>query len=148
MTDLATLEDYELRFGQTCKASGRGSETLMHFPCPFCAAPDWYVVPTFEFGREEMDAHYCVECGRSARFLFSSDARGTRVAELVQCSGSPAPEWMPSSPRREDDQVVIESEGRLTTPAKTNARLRTRAKRLGPPPKKGKLKRSPPKPKT
>ena len=141
MTDLATLEDYELRFGQHRKVSGRGEDALCRFPCPFCAAPDWYVVPALEFGRGEMEPHYCIECERSARFLFSADRLDQSVnAELVQCSGPPTPEWM-KQPRREGDQAVVESAGRLTPVKELPRKLRTPPRQIEAP-KDGKLKRT------
>ena len=124
MTDPATMEEYNERFHAAYRLRGSGEETRVSFPCAFCAEPDWYEIRLVDFG-QYMGAHYCIGCGRSARFVFRDLANGVQ-AELVQCSGPDAPEWMVPTPRREDrHEEPGRSEGYLLPPPPLAPRLRT-----------------------
>lgn len=87
----ATRDEYLARFAANQKVSGFGAETTQHFPCPFCAAPDWLVSRILEVETKIQQDTRCAECGRSAKALVQKDLvhGGTRI-ELVQISGPDA----------------------------------------------------------
>lgn len=94
-----TREEYEARFFRHAGTEGFGVEGVtQHFPCPFCAAADWYVVKLLEFGQDSPELT-CEECGRSGRLLFVRDATGASM-EMVQTGGDDPPEWLDPPPRR------------------------------------------------
>lgn len=45
-----SLDEYNHRYSQNFRVTGFGLDVTNHFPCPFCAAPDWYVVKLLDFG--------------------------------------------------------------------------------------------------
>jgi hypothetical protein len=137
MTDLASLDAYELRFKENCRVTGYQEDSVVHFPCPFCAARDWWVTPAVEIGLHRMEPHYCVGCDRASYLVFP-DEDGRRTAVLVQSSGPAPPEWMPVIPPSDAAAAVMAvSAGRLEMPGKKRPRLRTPPKTVTP--KKNKL---------
>lgn len=87
---------FERRFKAAYRLSGAGLDVAVHYPCPFCAAPEWLVQPVFATRLDHGPETTCVECGRSARFLTDAPGPGSVTVELVQTGGPPPPEWVPA----------------------------------------------------
>jgi hypothetical protein len=100
MSEPANEKEYLKRFDDAQKVSGWGAEVKTHFPCPFCAAPDWLMhrVTDFEYATMKAGAE-CKECGRTAKFLIAR-AGGSLQAECVQTGGPDQPEWLTPKIRR------------------------------------------------
>jgi hypothetical protein len=94
MSEPATVEEYAERYHASWRVSGYGIEGVTnHFPCPFCAAPDWLVVRVIDF-EQTTDPIECSECGRSARHVFDRGDGGVLMS-VVQTDGPDPPEWVP-----------------------------------------------------
>jgi hypothetical protein len=88
-----SAEEYRKKFDDNQHMSGQFLETTMHMPCPFCAAPEFWVFKILEIERVLGADMKCNECHRGARALFKRD-RGGVSFEIVQVSGSAQPEWL------------------------------------------------------
>jgi len=96
--------EYLARFAANQKITGFGSEVKTHFPCPFCAAPDWMIHPITDglAGYPVIRAiHHCGECGRSARVNLQNDGAGISF-EFVQTGGDDQPDWLQPQMRRDN----------------------------------------------
>lgn len=93
MAEPTTREEYEARYLENYQVTGYGVEGVTnHFPCPFCAAPDWYVVRVVDFG-EPTDPIDCKACGRAARFWVNREG-GTTTMGMFQTAGDDPPTWV------------------------------------------------------
>jgi hypothetical protein len=100
MADPATVEDYNSRFKDSYRVSGTGFQTTVHFPCPFCAAPDWMVVPLLAFEDRSQQEHVCKECQRGAKHLVHRERESVSVTmTLVQTKGADIPAYLPKIER-------------------------------------------------
>lgn len=107
MSAPTTSEEYTARFSLNMRTSGCGVRGVtQHFPCPFCAAPDWYVVKIIDFGpppnvygATEAGPFTCAECGRSGKFIHNRQP-GSVTSEFVQTGGDDPPPFMTPPPRR------------------------------------------------
>lgn len=103
----ANMNEYNERFLTNMQVTGYGiTGTTQHMPCPFCAAPDWYVVKLMDFGHTS-DPLTCGECGRTAQLLYAKIDGGSTM-ELVQTDGPDAPEWLQPPPRRAEIVAQVE----------------------------------------
>lgn len=98
-SDPNNLKEYEAKFRENASVRGYGMEVTQHFPCPFCANPDWLVMPIIEFPPESERDITCEACGRTARMLSSRTGEGMKM-ELVQTGGEDPPAWLEPAPRR------------------------------------------------
>jgi predicted RNA-binding Zn-ribbon protein involved in translation (DUF1610 family) len=101
MAEPASKEEYEQLYLENYQVTGRGIEGVTnHFPCPFCAAPDWHVVRVIDFG-ESAGPFHCEACGRAARIVVTRDGAialagaGVTAMTIRQTAGPDAPEWVP-----------------------------------------------------
>lgn len=107
MTEPVSMDAYVERFMANQRASGFGFDVTQHFPCPFCAAADWFVVKIADFAPPQEPGTYrspettCGECGRSGQFVSTRDSNGGVTAEMVQTGGDDPPDWLQPAPRRE-----------------------------------------------
>lgn len=89
-----SIDDYNKRFMANQKISGGGIGNVhMSMPCPFCAAPDFWVYELLEMEEVVKKPATCQECGRSAVMLFTYGPGPSKLMELVQVSGDDPPEW-------------------------------------------------------
>lgn len=125
--DLKSFEEYSDKFNQNMRTSGRFTSTTMHLPCPWCAEPDYMVVPLVNTPQVMSMPTLCKNCGRTGKTVYYHDdlsyqqggppedmGVAGRVAlmgdvgnsgpgytfEFVQTDGDDPPEWMPLKPRR------------------------------------------------
>jgi hypothetical protein len=103
--DASTREEYEARFHAAQKVSGRGINTTQHFPCPFCAAPDWLVTQILLLGTSGTKSRPCASCGRSARFEFTRTPSSITF-RLVQTAGDDPAPYLAGMSRREGEGAV------------------------------------------
>lgn len=101
-TEPVSRQEYELRYMDNYKITGFGLDgTTNHFPCPFCAHPEWKVVRVIDFGVPEKpgvyhsDPYECECCGRAARYVTTREAGGALTTRVEQTAGPDAPEWVP-----------------------------------------------------
>jgi hypothetical protein len=95
MPQPTSKEDYEARFHENQKMTGRFFETTMHMPCPFCAAPEFMVYKILEVTEIIAQEHICSECRRGCRAIITRETGGISF-EFVQTQGDPPPEWVPA----------------------------------------------------
>lgn len=95
-----SLDEYNHRYSQNFRVTGFGLDVTNHFPCPFCAAPDWYVVRLLDFGRDSPNLT-CRHCGRSGQLQYAELVGGGSHMRFVQTGGDDAPEWLTPAPQRE-----------------------------------------------
>lgn len=96
MTDLGSKDEYEAAYMRNLRLTGYGIEVTHHFPCPFCAMPNWYVVKLIDFA-QSTDSIECRNCERSARFIYRSFRDGSSIS-LVQTGGPKPPAWLDPPP--------------------------------------------------
>ena len=93
MPEPTSMEELAKRQTENYKVSGYGVEGVTNsFPCPFCGAPDWYVVKVLDFGQTSPSIK-CEECGRSAKYIVSVEGGGKAI-QVVQTGGPAQPDWM------------------------------------------------------
>jgi hypothetical protein len=92
--------EYEARYAANTKLSGRGLDTTMHVPCPFCGAAD-FIVHRIVDTREALSAGaVCAECKRGARAEFHvRDGGATTTVGLMQTCGDDPPAFLTHIPR-------------------------------------------------
>jgi hypothetical protein len=100
MVEPRTADEYQQRFQASHRITGYGAEVETHMPCPWCAAPDWQVLPIVDVAGALQREATCVECGRAGRMVFAVNEPGHQEAELVQTGGPDAPGWLTPAPRR------------------------------------------------
>lgn len=103
-TDPKDFAEYQKLVWANQKITGFGADVKTHFPCPFCAAPEWLVQPITD-GIDDYPimkaGATCQNCGRSAKFIFKR-GHGSLEFELVQSGGPAAPDWLEPKIRRID----------------------------------------------
>lgn len=97
-----THEEYLARTHANTKITGYGMEVRSHYPCPFCAAPNWAEHLLMEMKEVMSKPHICSECGRSAKLIFT-EAPGSTSFEMVQTGGPPPPAYFTHNMRRVED---------------------------------------------
>lgn len=90
-----TLDEYNKRFVESQKITGRGLDVTMHLPCPFCACPDFMVYKILEMEQVCKNEAICVECGRGAKMLFTYSGGHAIGLEVVQTRGEEQPDFLP-----------------------------------------------------
>lgn len=101
------LKEYEEKYELSYRTSGHGAGTVLHFPCPFCAAPEWYEVRADQYPTATSPLR-CTECNRSARFTLDVNPRdNTQTVELLQVDGPDAPSYLDPAPRRENPEPDV-----------------------------------------
>ena len=95
-----SYQDYERLFFKHSKLSGTGLETAQHYPCPFCAAPDWAIVRVLDV-QLLSEKRVCKNCQRGGRARFSNPLGGIAF-EFVQTSGPVPPDWLKPEIEREE----------------------------------------------
>lgn len=94
------MDDYNKMFMENAKVTGYGiAEVTQHIPCPFCAAPDYFVILVVNAHAELAEEKTCSECGRSGKNLIKRSANSSAF-EFVQTGGDDPPEWLEPPPRR------------------------------------------------
>ncbi len=106
MADPETREAYEERFAANQRVSGQFIDTRTHFPCPFCAAPDWFAPRIIELETKGQGEHICSECGRGARFVFDRDGANVTI-RMVQTRGDDPPEYLRGMISRDESTAPI-----------------------------------------
>lgn len=102
---------YAIAYRDNTVIKGFGADTATVFPCPFCAAPGWVEANIVDVKGAMARGGTCGECGRSARFVFSTTppedidgvawtSAGMITLELVQTGGDDPPAWLIPRPRR------------------------------------------------
>jgi hypothetical protein len=94
-----SYDEYIERFHSNQRITGYGLATKTHYPCPFCAAPDWMVAWILETDTAIEKGATCNECGRSAKAIVKQ-TKGGVTFEFVQTGGDDRPEWLPGEIRR------------------------------------------------
>lgn len=117
--DHPTKEAYEAAYKANTRLSGSGLDTTVHYPCPFCAAPDWAATRILDMEKVLQEPHECAACGRTARLLIRRRAPITAITfQLVQVSGpDPAP-YLVGLAGREGDGKEPPVMGALPVPEK------------------------------
>lgn len=100
MSQAASAKEYAALTKARSKIEGRGVDTRMTIPCPFCAAEDFAAWRIVEFEKVMAEPHACKECGRSAKCVFSRTPDGGRKVEMVQTGGPDQPKWLKPKMRR------------------------------------------------
>lgn len=94
-----TVEEYNHRYHENFRIEGYGIEGVTnHFPCPFCAAADWYICRIIDFSQTSPKLT-CSECGRTAQLLYKKDWQSSSI-ECVQTAGDDQPSWLNPQMRR------------------------------------------------
>lgn len=103
------MDDYNKMFMENSQVTGYGIDAVtQHIPCPFCTAPDFFVILVVNAHAGLAEERTCSECGRSGKNIITRSANGTAF-EFVQTGGDDAPEWLePGPPRRLDDDDEVE----------------------------------------
>lgn len=100
MTEPANEQEYLKLYQQNHKIDGFGiGNVYNHFPCPFCAAPDWMVTELLQVEAEMQKDHICKNCGRSAKAIVTRTSKGVSF-EVVQTGGDDPPDWLTPKMRR------------------------------------------------
>jgi hypothetical protein len=99
MAPPTNMQEFEALYLTNHQITGYGLDGVtQHFPCPFCAAPEWYVVPLSDFNQDSPNLK-CDDCGRSAQYQFAR-ADGGAAMEIVQTGGDDPPDFLKPWPRR------------------------------------------------
>ena len=99
VADPKTREEYTRLFQMNSQVIGEGVDVTQHIPCPFCATPDFYVVPILAAKTVLAEDSTCVECGRSGRHEIVAEGQ-KMAAEFVQTGGRDPAEGLKPGPRR------------------------------------------------
>jgi hypothetical protein len=89
-----TKQEYEKRFSDNQQITGRGLDTTMHMPCPFCAAPEFWVYKIMEMQKVVREGAVCKECGRGMKAI-EIKVNGGFGLEFIQTQGDPPPPYVP-----------------------------------------------------
>lgn len=92
--DPPDIVTYNQKFTENTKLSGYGADVRMHWPCPFCAAPDFVEFRILEQMEVTSTVHTCVWCGRGARIIYTIQDGNTSF-EIVQTGGEDPPDYLP-----------------------------------------------------
>jgi hypothetical protein len=87
------LEEHATLTVANTKVEGKGPDTIVHAPCPFCAAPDFLVYRLLDVQSAVSEDTTCASCARSMRGIFTEDGKGGTQVELVQTGGPDIPAW-------------------------------------------------------
>lgn len=101
MGEPTSASEYEQRYKANTRISGFGVDVVTHFPCPFCAAPDFMAAPILGLTAALAKGGSCAECGRSARAKVEETENQTTVS-LFQTGGPPASPWIPVAMAKAD----------------------------------------------
>lgn len=93
--------EYLARTHANSKIAGLGLATTMHVPCPFCAAPDFFVCFVVSMEKHTEQGATCKECGRGCRAIYTRGP-GSVQFEFVQTGGDDPPDWLTPKMRRVD----------------------------------------------
>jgi|SRR5688572_5266892 len=106
MADPKSREEYERRFNRHQRLEGFGTETTLHMPCPFCAAPDFIVARVVDVQAALAKGAVCQECGRGMRLEYTYHQPQVLSFEAIQTCGSDAPSYAPPCRRVEVDNSL------------------------------------------
>jgi hypothetical protein len=93
MDEPTDVDQYNRRLRDNIKTVGNGPQTVLHQPCPFCAAPDFMVHSLAATMATWLLGSHCAECGRGAKGVFTPAPGGVSM-EIVQTSGREPPVWL------------------------------------------------------
>jgi hypothetical protein len=100
MSEPKSLEEFNEKFAKNQRYEGYGlGNVFCHYPCPFCAEPDFAVVEILQTRAAFAQGHVCKHCKRGSKALISGGMGSTRF-EFVQTEGPDQPEWMRPKMRR------------------------------------------------
>lgn len=89
-----TQAEFERRYHASAQMDGVGiAGTMMHVPCPFCAAPDWIVHKLVDTQRAYRKGAVCNQCLRSAHAVCDS-VQGYTSLRMVQTGGADPAPWV------------------------------------------------------
>ncbi len=93
------MKEFTARYTANTRITGYGFGVVLHYPCPFCAAPEWESHTILQTQEVLSKPHYCTECERTACVVFSPVGVAIEM-ELVQTDGPDVPDWFIPKPRR------------------------------------------------
>jgi len=101
MSEPTSFKEYEELYHNNLYITGFGPANVTnHYPCPFCAAPEWSVSKVIHTEEDMVQEHTCKECGRSGKFVFTIYQPNHKAFEFVQTGGDDPPSWLVPAPRR------------------------------------------------
>lgn len=100
MADPANILEYNERLRNNIRLDRAGPSAVLHQPCPFCAAPDFFWASMSAVAATWLIGSNCAECGRGAKGVFVAAPGGVNM-EIVQTKGSDQPTWLNPRMRRE-----------------------------------------------
>jgi hypothetical protein len=89
-----THDEYILLFHAHQRLSGRGFDTTVHMPCPFCAAADWNVYRVVDARDALAGERFCAGCKRTTLGTVTKIHDEVHY-EMVLLEGDDPPAWMP-----------------------------------------------------
>jgi hypothetical protein len=94
------IHEYHVRFKANERIFGRGFDTSVATPCPFCAAADFMVYKILEVKEVISQEHVCKSCHRGSKALLTDSLHGNIHFEFVQTTGPEQPAWLTPKMRR------------------------------------------------
>ncbi len=91
--------DYKARHAKNVKITGTGLNTTMSEPCPFCAAPDFWVYRVIDVVQVITQEHVCEHCARGARVIVTRTPTSVHFV-VEQTQGPDQPDWLIPKLRR------------------------------------------------
>jgi hypothetical protein len=97
---MMTEDEYIRLYTANQHMSGRGLETRLHIPCPWCASGEFMVYRVVDVYLALEAGAVCGECGRGMRAIVTRSGGGVQC-EFVQTCGDPGPDYVPAMRRVE-----------------------------------------------
>lgn len=94
-----SVAEYTAAYHDNTRITGTGLDTTTHFPCPFCAAPDFMSAKILDTQSAMEQDSTCTVCGRSGKSIFTNSP-GQTSFEFVQTGGDDLPDWFIPKMRR------------------------------------------------
>jgi hypothetical protein len=99
MNEPLDLVEYKERYKQNARMSGQGLNVMMFDPCPFCAAPDFWVYRIMDVVQVVSQEHVCEHCARGARVIVTRTPSSVHFV-VEQTQGPDQPDWLIPKVRR------------------------------------------------
>lgn len=104
MNEPQNIDEYTQRYKANERIFGVGLETSISAPCPFCAAPDFWVYRIINVREVVTKERICDACKRGLKTIFVQDNAQGSVFEFVQTTGPEQPAWLPQIRRLTDEE--------------------------------------------
>jgi hypothetical protein len=88
--------EYARRYNDNCRITESKDGTIMHLPCPFCAASDFISYQLMETETALNTEIVCRECQRGLRTIIHK-SHGQLRLEFIQTRGNDPPPWVEMS---------------------------------------------------